>query len=739
MSPGRRPAPLSLSQRLLAGSALGLAISCGGFSSVHAQEQPAVAADAEAGAEAEAAGAGEAVSLPTISVPGDRGDDYKAETVQSPKYTQPILDIPQTITVIPQEVMLERNATTLRDVLRTTPGISVVAGEGGGVQGDNFNIRGFSANTDMYIDGVRDIAQYARDPFNLEQVEVSKGPASAYGGRGTTGGSINQVTKAARLDPFVAGTLTGGTNMTRRVTADVNQPLTGLGLDGAAFRLNVLAHESDVAERDVTEEKRWGFAPSLGFGLNGPTRVHLDYYYLEQDNIPDYGLPAIGGVLVPGLDRTNWYGFKFLNTEETSTHVATAEIEHDFSDSLTIRNLTRYTYSNRFSIVTPPRAPNIAANTVNNNPTGRDRDETLLANQTDVTASFDTGAIGHDLVAGLELSRETLDHQAIGIAGAPANNLFNPNPSTTFTPVFTFGNRQEATGDTVAVYMFDTLTFGSQWELSGGVRFDHFDTEFTQSNGGVVTADLARTDETVSWRVGGVYKPAPNGSVYLAYGTSFNPAAQGLNLSTNVTNAATPNLEPEENRTLEFGTKWEVFDRRLALNAALFRIVKTNARTQDPVDPTDVLVLEGRQRVQGFEFGAAGGITPDWEVFGGYTFLDGTILESRNAAEIGNDIGRTPRHTFNLWTTHALPYDFEVGFGVQYVSEMAISNTNQVDLEGYVLFDAMLSYEVMPGLDLRLNAYNLANEFYIDKAHGGGAHQVPGPGRTLLLSSSFIF
>jgi catecholate siderophore receptor len=289
-----------------------------------------------------------------------RGPDSSIDvTEQAPlsslKYTEPLRDIPQTITVISKSMIEEQGATTLRDVLRNVPGLTMTAGEGGTAAGDNLTLRGFSARNDLFVDGVRDISPQSRDPFNMEEVEVVKGPGSAFTGRGSTGGSINLVSKAPSLSRMFGGTFNFGTDGTKRVSADVNMPLRFLG-EHTAFRLNVLAHDSGVAGRDVVNNQRWGVAPSLAFGLGTPTRLTLSYFKLKQDNISDYGIPwvpATNNVLTAYRDRPapvpreTFYGFRSRDYERMGSDMATVKYEYDFSDALQLRNQLRYGRSTR--------------------------------------------------------------------------------------------------------------------------------------------------------------------------------------------------------------------------------------------------------------------------------------------------------------------------------------------------------------------------------------------------------
>jgi catecholate siderophore receptor len=707
----------------------------------------AVAANAQG---TSAHGTNAPAKLPDVVVKGEQpAPENKPEALQSPRYTEPLRDVPQTITVVPRAVMEQQNATTLRDVLRNVPGISFQAGEGGVPAGDNLSIRGFTARTDLFVDNVRDFGGYSRDPFNVEQVEVAKGPSSSYAGRGSTGGSINMVSKRPTIDPFYAGSFGVGTEDYKRLTLDVNQPIEKSPIDGTALRLNAMWNEAGVAGRDVVNNERWGIAPSVTFGLGTPTRVTLSYFHLEQDNIPDYGIPWVPANTNAFLGRYSdkpapvdydtFYGLKSKDFETTRTDIPSALLEHDINESFTLRNLTRYGRNDRDSVVTAPRFANANANQIiNRQNQSRDHVDTIFANQTDFTSRFDTWRLNHTLVTTLEYAHETsVNHSRTGAVSQ--TTLFNPNTDAVYSgDIRRNGIRAEAESDSVAVSVFDTIKFGEHWQAQGGVRFDHFTTDFRSiTNGRPRMDDLSREDNEVSWRAGLVYKPVKQGSIYVAYGTSFNPSAEGLTLSAGPTAANNFNTDPEESRTFEVGTKWDLFENRLSLSFAAFRTEKTNARTEDPADATDIIVLEGEQRVDGIEIGAAGKITEKWQVYAGYAFLVSEITKSRNAAEEGNELNNTPKNTFSLWTTYDLPWNLQVGGGAQYTDSRFTSNLNTREAPSYVLFDAMAAWNVNRNFTLRLNVYNLADEEYIDRV--GGGHFVPGAGRSAVLTASLKF
>lgn len=702
--------------RLLACSAIALVAACAEATSAHAQGSPQAP-----------------VQLPTVSVEGQTpaGESYKPETSASPKFTEPLLDTPRTITVIPKAVIEQRGATSMTEVLRTVPGISLGAGEGGIAAGDRTFIRGFDARGDIFVDGARDFGAYFRDPFNLEQVEILKGPASAYTGRGSTGGSINQVSKTPRAENFYSGALTLGTDMTKRATIDVNQAVS----DGVAVRLNAMGHDAEVAGRDEVEQQRWGVAPSITFGLGKPTQVTASYFHLNQDNLPDYGHPFNPATGRPvDVNRDNFYGLVNRDFDEAQADIGTLRLDHEFNDAFKFRNLTRYGQTTRNFIVTKPEYT-AGASTVTRANRSRDSEDTILLNQSDLTSKFDTGFINHTLVTGIELSRETSENRARAptTGSLPAADLFNPNAGDPFSvnPAFS-GARTDAEVGTIGIYAFDTLKLSEQWEIVGGLRWDRFTTDFTSIATTGVATEFDRTDRTLNGQGAVVFKPMPNGSVYVSYGTSSNPSAEFLTLAANNVNAA-----PEETRAYEIGTKWDLFNNRLAATAAIFRTEKTNARITDPLGGTS-LVLDGEQRVDGFEIGLSGSITDKWKVFGGYTYLKSEITKAATAAEVGKEFPNIAPHNLSLWTTYDVTKDIGVGFGATYQDRRYANTLNDRVLPDYWRFDAMGSYQLTEHVGLRLNLLNLTDETIYDSTHNG-QHALVAPGRTALLTAVFNY
>jgi catecholate siderophore receptor len=661
--------------------------------------------------------------------------------VASPKFTAPLRDIPQTITVVPNQVIESQGATTLRDVLRNVTGISIQAGEGGVPAGDNLSIRGFNARTDFFIDGVRDSGGYTRDPFNVEQVEVVKGPSSSYGGRGSTGGVVNLATKAPNLTATRRVSVGGGSSSYKRGTLDVNQPFG----DSAAFRVNAMWTDADTPGRNEVTSQRWGVAPSLAVGLGSSTRVIVSYAHLGQDNLPDYGIPWVPAtnVALPEyadqpapVNFRNFYGLVERDYEDTLTDTATVRGEHDFNGAMTLRSAFRYGRTKRDSLITAPRFESNATTLIRRTDwKSRDQTDDIAAGQADLTALFVTGTLRHTLVTGIEVAREGSQNwnRIERSAAAPSTDLFSPDANQSYVSrLARDGAVNDATADSAAAYAFDTVDVRGRVKISGGVRFDRFALDYLTRNAAGEDTRLDRVDTMVSWRSGLVYKPRPEASIYAGAGTSLNPSTEGLSLTT-----STVALEPEKTRSVEAGTKWDALGGRLALNAAVFHTAKTNARTPgiNPGDPPTV--LQGEHIIRGVELGASGSVTRRWQLFGSYTFMNSEITRSNNAAEVGNEFANTPDHTASVWTTYRLPRGIEIGGGAQHVGDRFNNNSGARVAPAYWLLDAMVAYRINEQLTLRLNGLNLTDKRYIDRV--GGGHFIPGPSRSVMLTADVGF
>ncbi|MGV3660252.1 MAG: TonB-dependent receptor [Prosthecobacter sp.] len=706
--------------------------------SLAAQTTPTKPADPEKATDAPS-------EIPEVLVEADAAV-YNVERLQSPKFTEPLRDIPQTITVIPKAIIEERGAFSLKDVLKNTPGISMQAGEGGGgLSGDNLSLRGFSTRSDFYLDGARDYGSYNRDPFNTEQVEVIKGPSSTNSGRGATGGSINLSTKMANLQNSNLETLTVGTDNLYRGTVDVNQSFN----EHSAFRLNGMYHSSDTPGRDITDQERWGIAGSLAFGLGTDTRLTLNYQHLTEDNIPDYGLPWVpvnatnpalqsDGGADPKIDYSNFYGRSTVDFEDVTNDMFTVILDHDFTDKIKLRNLTRFSRTYRFNAITAPRfvsannASNVLNQQINRQVQVRKMTNEVLSNQTNLTIEFNTWQLKHAVVAGFELATERQMNTNAALADPAAiTDIFDPNPNASPAGMPQLPGYGESNVDTIAAYVFDTISINRFFEISGGLRFDHVESDSRPAGGGT---GFTRQDDLLSYKAGLVYKPVEHGSIYFGYGTSFNASVDGnVGLALN---ANTANQPAEENKSMELGTKWDLMNERLSITAALFRTEKTNARTTDLGGNQ---VNAGDQTVQGVEFGIAGQLTKAWNIFAGYAFMQSEVNASGVAAELGQTLGNTPEHSANLWTTYNLFNErLQIGGGLQFVGDRFNNNGGSTRIAtAYWTADATVAYKFTEKFSLRLNVYNITDERYIGSV--GGGHFIPGAGRQAALTASFKF
>jgi catecholate siderophore receptor len=436
-----------------------------------------------------------------------------------------------------------------------------------------------------------------------------------------------------------------------------------------------------IAGRDVAKYRRFGVAPSVSFGLNTDTRLTLSYLHQQEDDIPDYGLPWLFGSPAP-VPRSNFYGFAKSDYLRTNVDIGTVRLEHDVNDNITIRDQFRYGSYGRSARITEPlvaylnpvgltRSVSPALLSVNRNMIAVQSQETFLQNQSDITARFQTAGVAHTLVTGLEIGRETSSPTRLTYTNVPQTNLLDPDSSVPFLGVARLNTAANTISNTFAFYLTDTIKLGEQWELTGGLRWDQFQTSYNQVTATTLT-HLSRTDDMPSWRAALVYKPRTNGSVYFAYGTSFNPSAEALSLA-----SSSAELAPEENETYEVGTKWDVLDRRLSLTGALFQINKLNARVPDP-NNTAFNVLVGSQQVRGFELGATGSITEAWKFYTGYSYLSSRVTSSTSAAiaTVGEPLANTPMHTLNIWTTYDLPWrGIQIGGGLDVVSSRIASSS----------------------------------------------------------------
>ena len=799
----------SVRARGSAAAPLYIALGCVGFMST-----PALAEDAQSDVQQQ--------SDREIVVTGERLNE-----VETPRATAPLLDTPQTVTIVSDQTIRRQNLLTLRDVLTTVPGITFGAGEGGGGYGDSINLRGYSANNDITIDGVRDSAQYSRtDPFNLQQVEVYNGANSVFGGSGSVGGTINLVSKVPQSESLTIVSGGVGTDDYYRATVDSNVRVSDL----VAVRLNAMYHQNDYAGRDFESYQRWGVAPSITFGIGSPTSLTIAYLHQRDDNIPIYGVPFYRNQLndgpLPEADNSDYFGYRNIDEQETTVDRLTATFRHEFSDDISIRNLTRWQRVGQYSQTSAPqgtfcltgtgRQPVPANGTATvglacpaglapgfwqpSGPRGlvRDQENQLIYNQTDLRiVSGEAGRMRNTFVVGASFAWEdyniesaSLTRNASGAAVTlPIESISNPSGIYTGPINYTVTARSRSSTENQAIYAFDTLEIGPMFELNGGARLEWNQATFRNvplatyppGTTPLTPAQLVPQDsdeQLFSYRLGAVFKPSINSSLYVAFANSRTPSSATVRLGCGVIAApgqADPcAVAPETARNYEIGGKIEIFDRRLLLTAALFRNERSNFRvaSNDPAQPVAFQVLDGRSRVDGLALGASGFITPEWQIFANYTYLDGEILQATSDfclanpgstgcnnsvanpdPQRGNFIVQTPKHSGSLFTSYRFPFGLEIGYGFTYQGSFAlnnanIANPNQYRSDDYLIHRAFVSYAITDGLTAQLNIQNFTDEEYFTNIRNNinattgavtGGWAMPGEGRSAVLSLFYSF
>ena len=699
-------------------------------------------------------------------------NSYKVNKSSSSKITQDLIDTPQTISVVTEKVLKEQQATTLQEALRNTPGITLNLGENGSTNDkNNIMMRGFDTQSSIYKDGVRDSSNSVKDMYNTEAVEITKGAVGADNGRGVSSGYINQVTKSPKNKDAAEVSLGYSTGENGRVTADLNKKLN----ETTGLRINLLKHKGDVAGRDVVEIDRTGIAASLGFGIGTNTRTTINYERFKQDDIPDAGVPTIGlnsvpyfaleaaGISPKKADREDFYGSK-SDFEKATSDTFGLLFEHDFSDSTTISNITKYSKTKQRMItrglasadVTDVNNPN--SWTVNRFSNQKWEENEIIVNKTNLSSSFETGSISHSLSTGLEFIKEKKTSKSYKNVGAmSAANLYNPNPSDSLTGrdlSFTPKNLKVEV-ETAGVYLFDSISLTDKFMFIGGGRLDKYKLKESgiNSSGGrggtpVTYGPVDEEDKGTlkSWKLGFVYKPLENGSIYISHATSqLQPGGKTLTLSTGDTSLDNPNKDPEESTTTELGTKWDFLDNRLSLTAAIYRTLAKNQITEED-DGT--YTQEGEKEVKGIEIGIVGQVTDKFSISAGFA-KDKTKSKAKGRSDDGAALRFTPDWSATLWSTYNFTPAFTVGLGATYMGEQKVSssksgqdtpvNGRMTVIEDFLVFDAMASYQIDKHSSLQLNVYNLADEEYVANTNKDGFRYTPGAARSALLTYSYKF
>ncbi len=679
---------------------------------------------------------------------------YLPETISDPKFTAPLADTTRTVTIIPEKVLQEQQATTLTDALKNSPGVGAFfSGENGSTNmGDAIMMRGIDTSNSIYIDGIRDIGSITRDTFNTQSIEVIKGPSGSDYGRTAPSGSINMVSKQPELYTGVDGSVGYGSASERRATLDYNQMLS----DTAAFRVNVMGDKGNTKGRDGVNHEKYGIAPSLAFGLGTHTRWYLDYFHEQQDNTPDGGVYTVG---LPGYSNANstlnnsspvsrktWYGTN-SDYEHDMIDTFTSRLEHDFNDRTTLRNTTRWSEIRQRYLISAVNGKTITEE--NGNIYGSrlmnssDTVDKILTNQTNLTTKFDTFGMQHHVSTGVELTQENYDSYPYAFASNSVN-LLNPDPDTAVTRTTGYGSK--ARTNTLGVYAFDTLKLTHRFEINGGLRLDSYKTHYV-GDSATGHSDLSHSGNLINWKAGALYHLTQQGNLYFNYGVSQQPPG-GTDFkltadSTDRTSRSGENIDfkPERAETSELGTKWNLLNKKLLLSAALFR---TNIKNDAELDATTNEYQQiGSKRVEGYELSAAGDITDTFHLMAGYT-MQNTRTDQTSATSDGSDyIPFTPRHAFTSWATWDVTDAVTVGVGARYTGSMhkikdSASGT-PASVDHYWVADSMATWRVNQTLDLQFNLYNMFNKKYIAALNRSGYRYTPGTPRTWMLTANVHF
>lgn len=650
------------------------------------------------------------------------GTDYRTVTINSATKTlTPLRDIPQSITVVTREQIRDQLLTSVSDVVRYVPGITAHQGEN---NRDQIVIRGVSSSADFFLNGVRDDVQYYRDLYNLDRIEILRGPNAMVFGRGGGGGVINRVTKEAGFAPFREITLQGGSYSNKRVAMDLDQPFN----NKAAFRLNGV-YENFGSFRDFVSLERYGINPTLTIAPGKQTKVTLGYEHFRDYRTADRGIPSFEG-RPADADISTFFGNPNDSYVRALVNLGSATIEHQ-AGGLNIRNSTLFGaydrgYQNFVPGVVTPDETKVALSAYNNA-----TQRLNIFNQTDLTYGVSTGRIRHTLLIGAEAGRQLTDNfRNTGFFNNTVTSIQAPYANPTISTPVTY--RQSATDadnhlttKIGATYAQDQIDLSRYVQVVAGLRFDHFDLRYHNYRNG---DNLRRIDNLVSPRVGVVFKPVTPLSIYGNYSVSHLPSS-GDQFSSLTT--ITQQVKPEKFNNYELGLKWDI-RRSLALTTAVYRLDRKNTRAIDPNDPTRI-VQTGSQRTNGYEIGLNGGITRAWRLAGGYAYQDAFITSATTAARDGAQVAQVPHHSFSLWNNYQISSRLAAGLGVIHRADMFAAVDNTVTLPGYTRADAALYFALTEKVRLQANVENMLDKKYYINADGNN-NITPGSSRAIRVA-----
>jgi catecholate siderophore receptor len=652
--------------------------------------------------------------------------NYQVVTSNSTKTPTPLLNVPQSISVVTRDLIRDQGMLNMADVVRYVPGITMAHGEG---HRDAPVIRGNATTADFYVNGVRDDVQYYRDLYNVERVEAVKGANALTFGRGGGGGVINRVTKEAGFQPIRELVLQGGTFSNKRVAGDFGQDLG----DKVAFRINGVYENSDSFRHDVNLE-RYGVAPAVTIQPGERTSVRLGYEYFNDGRIVDRGIPSFQGG-PSHANRSTYFGDPKQSHASADVNLGSVRLEHQLG-AFNIRNQSLIGDYDKLYQNLVPGAVNATETLVSlsgyNNATQRRN----LFNQTDVTGMGFTGRFRHTILIGTEFGRQRSDNfRNTAYFENSATSVNVPFASPRFTGPVTFRQAgtdadNSATNHVAAVYVQDQVELTRHLQIVGGVRYDRFTIDFHNNRN---SENLTRQDNMISPRAGLVLKPMAALSLYTSYSVAYLPSS-GDQFSSLTTTSQT--LEPEKFTNYEAGAKWDV-SRALALTTAVYRLDRTNTTARDPNNPA-ITLQTGSQRTNGYEVGVNGSFTNRWAVVGGYAYQDAFVTSATTAAALGAQAALVPHHTFSLWNNYRVLPRLSMGLGVIHQAEMYAGIDNTVRLPQFTRADLAVYYTLTEMVRMQANVENLFDREYYATAHSNN-NILPGSARGVRIGLTARF
>ncbi|KPF82412.1 TonB-dependent receptor [Novosphingobium sp. AAP93] len=653
---------------------------------------------------ADAGDAGDGADRRTIVVTG-HVDSYRSDSANGLKAPTPLLDVPQSVTVLSREQLDDQGVTQLGDALRYVPGVVLAQGEG---NRDQIVLRGQNTTADFFLNGLRDDTQYYRSLYNIDHVEVLRGANALLFGRGGGGGVINRVRKA----PSLAGQSVGasaavGTFGDFALAADLNAPLS----QTVGARINGTYEEFDNHRQDF-HGRFIGVNPTLAFAPSADTRIDLSYNYDDDRRTADRGVPSLGGKPLEGY-RDTFFGRKDTNISDVKAHIVEARLTQKLADSLTLTVAGQYSHTDKYyGNIFAGAAVNPATSTVSLSAYNSTVKRESWIGQANLTWEGKTGPIGHTVIAGIEGADQGTD-------AARREGIFPGNKASATValadrlaiPAITFGTPSRSTHTkvtTFSAYVQDQIELAPFLQIVGGVRYDSFK---INADNLLNSTSAGRTDHKWSPRAGVIVKPKANISLYGSYTKTFLPQSGDQFSALDATQAT---LAPEEFKNLEVGAKWDVTP-TLALTAAAYRLDRENSRFNDPV--TGLPQLSGKTRTRGIELSATGKILPQWQVSLGYALQDGKVRSSTTAAPAGRGLALLPESQISLWTRYDVTGKLGLGLGVTHQSSAYTTVSNTVTLPAWTRVDTAVFYNVSKNLSVQLNVNNLLNEQYFPTAH----------------------